>query len=153
MFRLWTFAEYKIQRQEKGKIKMKKMIKMVTMVASFLTMLSFVGCGNNNTPEAVALRFAEKIYSEQDFDGAGKLCTKETASLLVMMKGMAMNSSSFKDKKGAKFEVAKCEVNEDSAEVTLKCTKKSGEVEMMKNKDAITLVKRDGEWKVHIKKD
>ena len=115
-------------------------------------MLNLVGCGNSNTPEAVALKFAEKLYSE-DFEGAGEVCTKKTAALLLMMKDMAKDSNEFKANKGGEFEVAKCKVEGDSAIVELKCTQKSGKVEMMQGKDAITLIKHKGDWKVNIKKD
>ena len=131
---------------------MKKLVKIVAIIASISAMLNLVGCGNSNTPEAVALKFAEKLYSE-DFEGAGEVCTKETAALLLMMKDMAKDSNEFKANKGGKFEVAKCKVEGDSAIVELKCTQKSGKVEMMQGKDAITLIKHKGDWKVSIKKD
>lgn len=132
---------------------MKKLVKIVIAITSIGAMLSFVGgCGSSTTPEAVALKFAEKLYSE-DFEGAGEVCTKETAALLLMIKEMAKESNDFKANKGGKFEVAGCKVEGNSATVELKCTQKSGKVEMMRGEDAITLVKQDGDWKVNIKKD
>lgn len=136
----------------KRKEKMKKLVKIVTIIASISAMLNLVGCGNSNTPEAVALKFAEKLYSE-DFEGAGELCTKETATLLLLAKEMAKDSKEFKEYKGGKFEVAKCKVEGDSAIVELKCTQKSGKVEMMQGNSAIALIKHKGDWKVNIKKD
>lgn len=132
---------------------MKKIMKVAALTACVGAMLSFAGCGGGS-PESVALKFAEKLYAEEpDFDGAGKVCTKETAALLTMISGMAKESEEFQANRGAKFEVAECKIDGNSATVTLKCTQKTGKVEMMSGKDAITLVKQDGEWKVNIKKD
>ena len=131
---------------------MKKLLKMVALVTSVGAMLSFAGCGGG-TPESIALKFAEKLYAE-DFDGASEMCTKETAALFTMMGEMIKGSDEFKANKGGKFEVADCKINGDFATVILKCTQKSGKVVTMNGKDdIITLIKKDGNWKVNIKID
>ena len=105
------------------------------------------GCGGGS-PESVAVKFAERL-SAQDFEGASKLCTKETGALFVAMGGMMKDDADFKKQKGAKFTVNACKIDGDSATVSLKCTLKSGETD----DDKINLVKQDGDWKVNIKKD
>ena len=116
---------------------------MVALVASVGAMLNFAGCGGG-TPESIALSFVEKLGAE-DFEGASKMCTKETAALITIMQGEIKNDNEFK---GVKFEVAECKIDGDTATVKLKCTPKSD-----KEMDPITLIREDGNWKVNIKKD
>ena len=123
------------------------MMKAAALVACVGAMFCFAGCGGSS-PESVAVKFAEKLSSE-DFEGASKLCTKETGALLVAMGGMMKDDADFKKQKGAKFTVNECKIDGDSATVSLKCTLKSGETD----DDKINLVKQDGDWKVNIKKD
>lgn len=132
---------------------MKRIMKVAALTACVGAMLSFAGC-SGGSPEPVALGFVEKVYTEGDFEGAKKFCVPETAALLTMAKEMGGTGEKNEDeKKGAKFEVSECKIDGDSATVSFKCTQKSGKVVMFDGKDAITLVKQDGEWKVKMKKD
>lgn len=128
---------------------MKRMMRAAALVACVGAMICFAGCGGGS-PESVAVKFAERL-SAQDFEGASKLCTKETGALFVAMGGMMKEDDDFKKLKGAKFAVDSCKIDGDSATVKLKCTLKSGEVD--EKGDGIDLVKQDGEWKVNVKKD
>ena len=130
---------------------MNRILRAAALTACVGAMLCFVGCGGG-TPESVAVKFYERLAAD-DFDGACKLCTEETAALLTMAKGMAKEDSDLKKLNGAKFEVVECKVDGDAATVSLKVTLKSGEVETMKDKEGVTLIKKDGAWKVNIKKD
>ena len=131
----------------------KKLMKSVAMIALAAATLSIVGCGAA-TPEKVAVDFAEKIYQKGDFEGAAKLCTKQTAPLIALMASMAKDDKDYKkeaDKlKGAKIEADDCKIDGDTATVTLKVTLSSGKSERMD--EIITLAKADGAWKVNIKK-
>ena len=156
---------------------MKRILNVAALTACVGAMLCFVGCGDSPaaaaketaaaakesaaaakesaavTPEAVAVKFFERIAAD-DYDGAGKFCTKETAALLALAKAAPKDEDDFSKKlKGAKFEAAECKINGDAATVCLKVTLKSGESETMKDGDAVTLVKQDGAWKVNVKKD
>ena len=130
---------------------MKKIMKVAALTACVGAMLSFAGCGGGS-PESVALKFAEKFYAA-DFEGAGQVCTKEAAGMLMAGFGEVFTKDvAFQAKKGGKFEVAECKVEGDSATVTLKCTQKSGKVEILNGKDEIiTLIKQGNDWKVNFK--
>lgn len=130
---------------------MNKLIKMVTIVAGFGAMLSFAGCCAK-TPDKVAVEFSENFWNGK-IDVATKLCTPSTAALMGMASGMIEEDKDSQKWIGAKFEAVETKVDGDKAIVVLKRTAKTGETEVMKGKDACTLVKQDGEWKVDIKKE
>ena len=123
---------------------MKRIMKVAALTACVGAMLSFAGCGGGS-PESVAIKFAEKFYAA-DFEGAGQVCTKETAAMIALG---VIEDAEFKANKGGKFEVAECKIDGDSAAVTLKCTQQSGKVEVLKR--SITLIKQGNDWKVNIK--
>lgn len=109
-----------------------------------LSTVSFIGCNSGGgDPKAVLSQFFEAL-SKKDIEGARKLATKDSKSMIDMME-MGMNMS--KDKKDAeKFDKANMEFGEakiegDKATVAVK-EKKSGE------SLNYILKKEDGSWKV-----
>jgi len=129
---------------------MNKLIKMVVIVAGAGVMLGFAGCGGSG-PDKVAVSFVEKL-NDCDFDGSMKYASPATTALIAMMKDMPIDEKQ-KQWKGAKVEVVNTKIDGDRATVVIKRTSKSGKVEMMDGKDAVTLVKQDGQWKVDLKKE
>jgi len=119
-------------------------------VAGVGAMLSFAGCGSSS-PDKVAVSFVEKL-NDCDFDGCTKYASPATAALIGMMKSMPIEEKE-KQWKGAKVEVVNTKIDGDKATVIIKRTSKDGKVETMDGKDAVTLIKQDGEWKVDMKKE
>jgi len=127
---------------------MNKLIKMATIVAGVGAMLCFAGCGSNG-PDKVAAAFFEK-FAVCDYDACTKYATPTTALLLETMKSMPIEEKlkMIKDTEGAKIEVVDTKIDGDNATVIIKITLKDGTVNTIDGKDAVTLIKRDGEWKV-----
>lgn len=124
---------------------MKKISLLFTVCAGLL----LASCGGGkveNTPEAVAKAFFEKIQ-KGDFKGAKKYASKSSAegldaleSMGSLAKGMGGNDEKMKN---AKVEVGKATIDGDKASLVLST---DGE------KHDVNLVKEDGAWKVEFKK-
>lgn len=103
-----------------------------------------IGCNKNDgDPKAVLTSFFDAL-SKKDIDGAKKYATKESASMLDMMKMGMQNAGA--DKKDDEYnkenmEFGEAKVDGDKATVPVK-DKKSGE------STNFTLKKEDGAWKV-----
>lgn len=129
------------------------MKKMLFAVAAFavITLSACKGGGNAATPEAAVKGFMEKM-AKMDIDGAKKYATKESASVLDMMKmGVEMAKKMGGDKadsemekmKNAKIEYGTPKIDGDNA--TIAVTTISGDDKETKD---IKLKKEDGSWKV-----
>lgn len=125
---------------------MKKLIKVVVVALGIGVMLGFTGCGAK-TPDKVAIEFYENCYNG-NVEAATKLVTPSQVPLVTIGIYITLKDKDEQKWKGAKYEVVETKIDGDHAIVVLRRTAKTGEVEVMDGKAAITLVKQDGEWKV-----
>jgi Domain of unknown function (DUF4878) len=121
---------------------MKKFILATAILASF----AYFGCksGGDGDPKSVLIQFFTAL-SKNDMEGARKLATKDSKSMIDMLE-MGMKMDKQKDKEANKFEISRMEFSEpkidgDKAVVPVKETT-SGETLNY------TLKKEDGAWKV-----
>ncbi len=121
---------------------MKKMIVPVFIIASAIF---FAGCGGSaGDPKATLVSFFDAL-GKKDIEGAKKLATAESQSMLGMME-MAMKMDKGENKDMDKFDKSKMEIGDvkidgDKATVPVK-EKESGEL------TNFTLKKEEGKWKV-----
>jgi hypothetical protein len=110
------------------------------LVAVALIAVFVYACGGKDTPEKNAKAYLDAMNGE-DFDKAKEFCTKETGSMLDMMKSLTASMGAVnKDAKKEKVEIKdlKCTVSGDTTAVcTYCCTKegKPGELKMKKEGD------------------
>ena len=127
---------------------MKKLAACLSAVAVFTIIIT--GCGNNavngSDPQAVLKEFFKRM-SEKDVDGASKLATTESQSMMSMMKmgleqSKKMNMKNEED--GDRFkdtEFGDAKINGESATVPIINKKKEFSFDF-------PLKKQDGSWKV-----
>ncbi len=134
---------------------MKKIIQLSALIATTLLLFS---C-SSNSPEEVAKEFMYAL-NEENFEKAKELGTESTSEFIdfaINMKelGEDLTPDSLKNNRekeafienGLDIEVEKSEINGDKAIVWLKYKRDNNEVT-----DKIDLIKKDGKWKVAIKK-
>lgn len=117
------------------------MTRNLTLFSLFAIMLvSLVSCGSKDNPEAVADKFLNHI-ARGEFEKASEYASKQTGQMLALAAAFS-EGSEFEQKSNHKD--LKCEIDGDTA----KCTyTMDGETEV------IDLIKEDGKWKVHQKKE
>lgn len=116
-----------------------------TLLTVAIVTLAMTSCGGGNNPKDVAKTFL-KAMENQNWEDAKAVSTEKTGKMLDMMKGMSKMGNSDSSPTG-KFKEIKG-VEKDGKEATVKycCDKNGKESEM-------TLKKKGGEWKVHMKKE
>jgi Domain of unknown function (DUF4878) len=121
-------------------------MKKILVAIVLLSTVSFLGCksGGDGDPKSVLVKFFTAL-SKNDIEGARKLATKDSKSMIDIME-MGMKMGKDKNKEANKFEISKMEFSEpkidgDKAVVPVKETT-TGETLNY------TLKKEDGSWKV-----
>ena len=130
---------------------MKKMIKLMAMVACVCAVFGIAGCGGNS-PDAVALDFLKTVQAGKADEAYLKAnCTESTAKMFGMLLTMGKDEMT-KEMEGVTFSVADTKIDGDKATVTIKAEggKKGQEG---KDEEKINLKKVDGKWKVDIGKE
>ena len=130
---------------------MKKVLFAVT-AGCFMLVLAACG-GGSGSPKGVAEDFF-KAMQKQDFEQMEKLSTKESKSLIGMMKmGMSMSSinkdSLEKEAAKGKIEAGEAKIEGDNATVPLTLSDGKGKSE----KIDVRLKKEEGAWKVAFDKN
>lgn len=124
-----------------------------------LSVLFIIGCSGGNTPESVALEFAEAYY-RLDFDGARKYCTKHSQSKLEKtirfieeFREKAASENKVEELDEPKIAFQNCEISEDGEKAVVHLSVESVLMFKMKSKEGpsdvrFELMKEDGKWKV-----
>lgn len=119
-------------------------MKKILFAIMLLSSVSFMGCNSGTgDPKAVLSQFFEAL-SKKDIEGARKLATKDSKSMIDMMEmGLNMDKEKKQDDKFDKsnMEFGEAKIDGDKATVPVK-EKKSGE------SLNYILKKEDGAWKV-----
>ena len=98
---------------------MKKMIKLMAMVACMCAVFGIAGCGGNS-PDAVVLDFLKTMQSGKADEAYLKAnCTESAAKMFTLGLAMAKDEM-MKNMEGVKFSVADTKIDGDKATVTVK---------------------------------
>lgn len=138
---------------------MKKMCLILTMVSMIFLIVS---CGNSNTPEAVATKFA-KAYAKYDIEEAKKYATPESAAILDAINTMVKPEIK-EAAKDSKVELISVENLTDTTATVKFCIYNFVDVDFLnesksynvveKNDDfSVPMVKVDKKWLANISKD
>ncbi len=117
---------------------MKKM--SLFLVVVFVGLVLFTGCKPAYTPERVVEKYLNHL-SNNEYDEAAKYCTDETAQILSLMASLAEGE----EPAGEQYENIQCTVEKENAYCTYN-------IVGFDEAEAISLIKIDGEWKVHMEK-
>ncbi len=110
------------------------------LVVIFAGSVLFTGCKPAHTPERVVEKYLNHL-SNHEYDEAAKYCTDETAQILSFMAWLVEEE----EPTGEKYENIECSVEEDKAYCTYN-------IEGFDDRETISLIKIDDEWKVHMEK-
>ena len=121
---------------------MKKLLGLV-MIAIVIVAVSACG-GKKNTPEAIAEKYLNHL-NKKEYAEAKKLGTEATGQMIDMMESFA-GADKKAEVKNVKIENIKCETTEDKSSCTYTEDGKPANA-------PITLVKKDGNWLVDMKKE
>ena len=133
---------------------MKKMIKLMAMVACMCAVFGIAGCGGNS-PDAVVLDFLKTMQSGKADEAYLKAnCTESAAKMLTLGLAMAKDEM-MKNMEGVKFSVADTKIDGDKATVTVKMEggKKDKDGKAGKEEEKFDLKKVDGKWKIDFNKE
>ena len=117
------------------------MKKLMTLAVIALAVITMNACKNADTPEKVADKFLKHI-NKKEFAEAKKLATKESEQSIDMLESFSKMGG--EQSKEAKIENLKCK--EDGDKATCEYSE-NGEAKKLE------LVKKDGAWKVEMKKE
>lgn len=124
-------------------------IKLITACAS--AMLFIAGCGGSS-PDAVALDFMKTLQTgKADEDYLKANCTETSRTLLKGVFG-EFNDECKRKLEGITFTVVDTRIEEDTATVTIRLTKKVADKSSSEEKK-ITLKKVDDRWQIDIKNE
>lgn len=133
---------------------MKKMIKLMAMVACMCAVFGIAGCGGNS-PDAVVLDFLKTMQSGKADEAYLKAnCTESAAKMFTLGLAMAKDEM-MKNMEGVKFSVADTKIDGDKATVTVKMEggKKDKDGKAGKEEEKFDLKKVDGKWKIDFNKE
>lgn len=122
-------------------------MKKIMLVLSVVGLIGMVSCGSGKEEyEEVAINFMDAL-SEYDFQKAGEYATEDTKKLLAFMQMMMdENPEAMKKDQPEDVEFVSSEKKGDDKAI-VKFKDESGE------EQEVTVVKEDGEWKVHMDKE
>ena len=133
---------------------MKKMIKLMAMVACMCAVFGIAGCGGNS-PDTVMLDFLKTMQSGKADEAYLKAnCTESAAKMFTLGLAMAKDEM-MKNMEGVKFSVADTKIDGDKARVTVKMEggKKDKDGKAGKEEEKFDLKKVDGKWKIDFNKE